>query len=309
MAARPIPVTTIGGYLGAGKTTLVNAILAGSHGRRIGVLVNDFGAVSIDEKLIVARDGDVVALANGCACCSVAGDLGEALDRLAAANAPEHILIEASGVADPAKVAALARSPGLEPRAPVVLADAASVVARAEDKFVGKLVRRQLATAGLVVLTKVDVAGGDRLAAARRLVERAAPGAAIETATRGNIDPVLLLADGGARAGNAFDCSDGLPDAAFDSRYWSSDAQFDPQALLAVFAALPACVVRAKGVFSAADGVAYAVHRAGEQVELLRRDHAADARAHFVIIARQGAIDPAKIDAALQDCAATGFRS
>ena len=91
----PIPVTTIGGYLGAGKTTLVNGLLAGGHGLRIGVLVNDFGAISIDEKLIVSRDDDVVTLANGCACCSVAGDLAMALDRFAGrTDRYEQIVIE-----------------------------------------------------------------------------------------------------------------------------------------------------------------------------------------------------------------------
>lgn len=170
MSRAPIPVTTIGGYLGAGKTTLVNTVLSGARGRRIGVLVNDFGAVSIDAALIVARDGDVVTLANGCACCSIAGDLGEALDRLAATSAPEYILVEASGVADPARVASLARAPGLVPHAPVVLADAETIVERAADKFVGKLVRRQLAEAGLVLLTKIDLVDADRLATARDFV-------------------------------------------------------------------------------------------------------------------------------------------
>ena len=71
-----IPVTVIGGYLGAGKTTMINRLLAGSHGRRLAVLVNDFGAVDIDSKLIAAHDGDTIALANGCVCCSIADALG-----------------------------------------------------------------------------------------------------------------------------------------------------------------------------------------------------------------------------------------
>ena len=75
-------MTVVSGYLGAGKTTLVNAILAGDHGLRIAVLVNDFGEVAIDEALIVNRQGDVVALANGCMCCQIGGDLFDAIDRI-----------------------------------------------------------------------------------------------------------------------------------------------------------------------------------------------------------------------------------
>lgn len=306
MHGRSIPVTTIGGYLGAGKTTLVNAVLAGSTGRRIGVLVNDFGAVSIDEKLIVGRDGDIVALANGCACCSVAGDLGEALDRLAAASAPEHILIEASGVARPARIAALARSPGLEPRAPVVLADTTSVVARAGDKFVGALVRGQLAEAGLVVLTKTDLADAQTRTEARRLVARQARHAQIVEGARGEMDFASIFAQGPSAAPGAFECVDGEADATFDTHLWTSDGRIDAQQMRAAFAALPASVVRAKGVFIASDGAVFAIHRTGDQIDLQRLERAATGRAEIMIIARKGAVDRAAMNALLQMCAANG---
>ena len=72
---KPIPVIVIGGFLGAGKSTLLNSILSGHHGVRAGVLVNDFGAINIDAKLVVGVDGDVVSLVNGCVCCSIRDDL------------------------------------------------------------------------------------------------------------------------------------------------------------------------------------------------------------------------------------------
>ena len=92
--AVPIPVTLIGGYLGAGKTTLVNHLLRQREGRRIAVLVNDFGDLSIDADLIEAREGELLRLAGGCVCCSFGSDLVAALLQMRALRpAPDHILI------------------------------------------------------------------------------------------------------------------------------------------------------------------------------------------------------------------------
>src|SRR5665213_3036640 len=97
-----LPLTVIGGFLGAGKTTLLTHLLRGDHGRRIAVLVNDFGAINIDAELVRSRTADTISLANGCACCSVAGDLTRALVALAQReDPPDAIVLEASGLADP----------------------------------------------------------------------------------------------------------------------------------------------------------------------------------------------------------------
>ena len=95
----------IGGFLGAGKTTLVNHVLSEDHGVRAGVLVNDFGSVNIDAQLVVGVDDDVVELVNGCVCCTIRGDLTAAcLQLLDRPDPPEHLLIETSGVSDPVPV-------------------------------------------------------------------------------------------------------------------------------------------------------------------------------------------------------------
>lgn len=306
MSRAPIPVTTIGGYLGAGKTTLVNTVLSGARGRRIGVLVNDFGAVSIDAALIVARDGDVVTLANGCACCSIAGDLGEALDRLAATSAPEYILVEASGVADPARVASLARAPGLVPHAPVVLADAETIVERAADKFVGKLVRRQLAEAGLVLLTKIDLVDADRLATARDFVRRASPEADVAEAAHGLVDIGLVLDRSASTAARTLQCeaADAPADAPFASHSWSSRLPLDPDRLRAAFDLLPDAIVRAKGVFSTSQGRLMEIHRVGARTSLAARpsQDSISKGADIVFIGAGGEFDRSLLDAAMNDC-------
>ena len=99
-----LPVTVIGGYLGAGKTTLVNHLLRHAEGRRLAVLVNEFGELPIDADLIEAEGDDLISISGGCVCCSFGSDLTAALLRLAALEPrPDHVVIEASGVAIPGR--------------------------------------------------------------------------------------------------------------------------------------------------------------------------------------------------------------
>lgn len=101
-----IPFTVLGGYLGAGKTTLLNHLLTNTQGLRIAVLVNDFGSVNIDVGLIRSHAGDTINLANGCMCCSIANNFALVMKELGDRRQDfDHIVIEASGVANPGKIA------------------------------------------------------------------------------------------------------------------------------------------------------------------------------------------------------------
>ena len=111
VTADPVPVTLLVGFLGSGKTTLVNRILSAQHDQRIAVIVNEFGDVGIDGQLIVGVDDNVVELRNGCLCCTVQGDLADTLRQLferrrqtVDAQPFERIVIEASGLASPGPV-------------------------------------------------------------------------------------------------------------------------------------------------------------------------------------------------------------
>jgi G3E family GTPase len=154
-----IETVVLGGYLGAGKTTLLNDIIRGAD-HRTAVIVNDFGALGIDQHLIERFDGTTVTLANGCICCSVADGLAAALADLNEVRPrPSRLLIEASGVADPSSVAAYAHRPGFHLDLVVVLVDGERFAAQVNDPLVGDAVVGQLRAADVVVINKIDLIG------------------------------------------------------------------------------------------------------------------------------------------------------
>ena len=153
------PITLVGGYLGAGKTTLINRLLAHPElPAQTAVLVNDFGDINIDASLIRSQseDGTVIGLSNGCICCSISDDLSKALDQMAALPI-QRVILETSGVAEPARVWQNCNYPGFIPKASVVVVDAHSVTKRLQDKYVGALVNAQLQQGHLLVISKTDL--------------------------------------------------------------------------------------------------------------------------------------------------------
>jgi G3E family GTPase len=191
----PVPVTLIGGYLGAGKTTLVNHLLRNAGGRRLAVLVNEFGSLPIDADLIVAREDNLISISGGCICCSFGSDLVAALiDLKKRGNAIDHLLIETSGVALPGSIVqSLSLLPDLVLDGVIVLADAETIEARSRDRYMSDTVLGQLADADIILLNKIDLVSQQRADAISSWLTVTAPGARVLSVRNANLPLDVII--------------------------------------------------------------------------------------------------------------------
>jgi cobalamin biosynthesis protein CobW len=215
-----VPCTIVTGFLGAGKTTLIRHLLAHAHGRKLAVIVNEFGDVGIDGEILKGcTDTDcpeVVELANGCLCCTVADEFVPALDTILAQR-PEHIVIETSGLALPKPLVQAFHWPAIKSRVTVdgviavvdgaalaegrVAADLEALArqraadnALEHDNPIEEVFEDQIACADLIVLTKRDLLDADEADKAMAALAGALPRAVkVITANAGKVDPAALI--------------------------------------------------------------------------------------------------------------------
>lgn len=198
---RPVPLTIIGGFLGAGKTSLLGYLLSAKHQQKIAVLVNDFGKLNIDAELIVNVEGETVSLTNGCICCTIRDDLLKEVLKLLNKphdQRPERIVIETSGVSDPTLVAHTFMLPAMQSYVDVdsiiSVIDAEQVLKQKAECY--ELIERQIRLADLVVINKIDLINESILEQVRNHVNRLAPQARILESTHGRVPIDLVFGPG-----------------------------------------------------------------------------------------------------------------
>jgi G3E family GTPase len=245
-------MTVLGGYLGAGKTTLVNELLAGAVGQRVAVVVNDFGAVNIDADLVRSRSEDTLELSNGCVCCDLADGMAAVMERLRSMDPPpDRVLVEVSGVGNPAAVAGWGDHPGFRRGGVLVCADVETIRDHASDRWVGDTVTGQLTGADMVLVTKTDLVTPERVGEVRRWVADVARGA---TVIEDRAEVAAMLATGSApptpppdEAGERVDGTSGAHADTHRTWSWTWQGSVDPEELRRLMEALPVEVVRVKG--------------------------------------------------------------
>jgi len=191
-----VPVTVLTGYLGAGKTTVLNRILSEKHGQRYAVIVNEFGEIGIDNDLVIDADEEVFEMNNGCVCCSVRGDLIRILGNLMKRKDRfDGILVETTGLADPGPVAqTFFVDANLNARtrldAIVTVADAKYLLDRLADSHEAE---EQIAFADVILLNKTDLVSERELATVESRIRSINPYAQLHHTVRGRIDLQYIL--------------------------------------------------------------------------------------------------------------------
>ena len=303
-----VPVLLVTGFLGAGKTTLVNHLLAHAEGRRIAAVVNDFGAINIDAELIAGAGEGVISLANGCICCSLEGDLLRTLAALLRRDPrPELIVIETSGVADPADIVRNLMDPVISRAAPletVLCVLDASQAGPLDDP----LQRAQLRAADMIVLSKLDLADDAARERIRAAIAAVNARAVLIEAVQGEVPlDVLAPADPDTAPRQREIGRSGPRAERFESVSWTSERPLVLARLQEVIGRLAPKLVRAKGFIATVEhpGRPLLLQFAGGRATLAPAEAGGGGPpVRIVFIAEIGVLSASEIDAAMKGCVA-----
>jgi G3E family GTPase len=317
-----VPVVLVAGFLGSGKTTVVNHVLAHANGRRIAAVVNDFGAINIDAELITGAADGVVSLSNGCICCSLESDLLRTLATLLRRDPrPELIVIETSGVADPTEIVRNLMDPVIWREAPLetvlCVVDATTPSAMLDDA----LLRSQVRAADVVALSKVDLADAQQRTQVRNAVRALRPAALLVDARHGKVPLALLFPadvdhlpaprESGLRGLGLREPGRQRPAMdRFETLSWTSERPVSLSRLREAIERLAPKLARAKGLFNTIEqpGKLMVFQFAGGRatLALAGTPAAGTPRTRIVFVAEIGALSRAEIDSVMQGCVQAG---
>jgi G3E family GTPase len=268
---RRVPITFVGGYLGAGKTTVINDVLRHAD-RPVAVIVNDMGSINIDARLVRRRNADMIEVTNGCVCCSSIDGMGAAFDQIRARpNPPDHVIVELSGVAEPQRMVPWGQSAGFMLDSVVVVVAADQLLPGTLPTWVQEQLCAQITAADLLVLTKTDLVDEVELKCARLRLSELAQTTPAFVGRR-------ALAESGSGVGGRQRADSTLPPATLFDAHEAQRIAVPSQLTLAELhhwlddlpAKVPGLLVRAKGVVATIDAGVVLVQVVGNRREVIK---------------------------------------
>jgi len=291
MTTNKVPITIITGFLGAGKTSLLNHVLTHiENGQDIAVIVNDFGQLNLDAQLIVdvkADVGQTIELTNGCICCTIKGELVEAVRDLATQSPPpRHILLETSGVSDPIDVVlALRMIDEIRIDAVITVVDGANFMDLAQENRI--LAMNQVGTADLLALTKTDLINDAQRAELEKYIHKIAKNKVILDTPYGAIDLQMIFANY-ERADIAQTQSHAHE--TYQTWYWVGDVVADEKQIRRFMMQLPDDIYRVKAIVPLSDTETAICHKVGKRIDMYIQTQS-HTQAQWVFIGKQNSID------------------
>ncbi|MGH1383658.1 CobW family GTP-binding protein [Kordia sp.] len=311
---KAVPITIIAGFLGAGKTSLLTHILNADHGKRMAVLVNDFGTLNIDAELIVKVEGETVSLTNGCICCTIRDDLmTEVFKLLNQEVVPEHIMIETSGVSDPTLVAHTFQMQAIqgivEVQSIISVVDADQTLAL-QNEFL-ELAIRQIKVADVIVINKVDLASARKKTELTAFIKEKVPNARIIEAIMGRVPLHLILNEARFNPDQLVETTQSH-NLAFETWTYTSKEAFTFMAIRKALEKLPSSIYRAKGFIQleSAPEEQGVFQMTGERAWLRMGTHWESEKrsTRLVFIGKKESLNPTEINEHIDECQQTYSR-